>query len=64
MLQSNNWHKYRPELVLVESHLSRVEEVIGSDITRFLSDVGYEMYAWIKPTVVYRQAHLEDPLVV
>lgn len=63
VLESNNWQKYRPELLLVECHVAQIEGVIESDTTRFLKRVGYEIYAWTKPTVIYRQANLVDPLV-
>lgn len=63
VLKSNDWNRYRPEILLVENHLSHVSEVVDSEITRFLQAVDYEIYAWIKPTVVYRRANSWDPLV-
>jgi FkbM family methyltransferase len=61
VLRSNNWEKYRPELVLVESHEDTFEQVLNSEITRFLKTVRYDLYSWIRPSVVYRNEDLPSP---
>lgn len=63
VLRSNDWERYRPELVLVEDFKMDVANVEASEIYRFMRSVGYEMYAWLRPTVVYRQIGLRDWLV-
>jgi FkbM family methyltransferase len=63
VLRSNDWHRFRPELVLVEDFRMTVEDLTASQVYRFMRDVGYEMYAWLRPTVVYRQMGRRDWLV-
>lgn len=44
VLQSNNWEKYRPMILLVESsHFLDMEEHLKSDIALFLNSVQYKL---------------------
>jgi FkbM family methyltransferase len=54
VLRSNDWRRYRPELVVVEQHKEAISEILESDITRFLEEVGYSVCSWINPSVIYR----------
>lgn len=60
VLRSNNWEKYRPELVLAEDHLLLSDQVSGSPITQFMESVGYSWCAWVGPTIVYRDQSKRD----
>jgi len=45
VLQSNNWDKYRPTYVLVESPPSEVFQADSSELYQFMKQVGYGMFA-------------------
>lgn len=55
VIQSNNWTKYKPTVVLVEADndASTIESVAGSKIATFLKAQGYSISAWIKPTIIF-----------
>ena len=58
VLQSMDWEEFRPELVLVEQELSALDELSSSKITSFMKSVGYDVQAWIPPTLVFvHKAH-------
>ena len=40
VLQSNDWKKYRPKIIMIESRFN-VQEDVYSDIVRYLNDKGY-----------------------
>jgi FkbM family methyltransferase len=44
VLQSNNWQKYRPDIVLLESELQLLD-FMNSDIYHFMQKNGYTIYA-------------------
>ena len=54
VLHSNDWSRYRPELVVVEEHKDTLREVLESDVARFLEEVNYSLYSWIKPSLIYK----------
>lgn len=60
VLRSSNWGRYQPKLVLVEDHSVSEPDLAASEVYRFMRSVGYEMYAWLRPTVVYRRIGLPD----
>lgn len=41
VLKTNNWEKYKPEVVLVEEFGASVEEILSSEIYSFLVSKGY-----------------------
>jgi FkbM family methyltransferase len=45
VLRSNNWDKYRPTYVLVESPPSEVFQADSSELYQFMKQVGYGMFA-------------------
>jgi hypothetical protein len=53
VLRSNNWNKYRPELVLAEDHQNSLTAIMYSKITQYMAEVNYSVYAWIRPSIVY-----------
>lgn len=63
VLRSNDWERFRPELLLVEDFHMDVANPAASQTYEFMRQVGYEMYAWLHPTVVYRQPGMRDWLV-
>jgi FkbM family methyltransferase len=54
VLRSNDWRRYRPELVVVEQHKDAIQEILESDVARFLEEVGYSLYSWAKPSLIYK----------
>ena len=54
VLQSNDWFKYRPLLVLVESHTSNLSEIKSCPIYNYMISVEYELYAKTHFTFFYK----------
>ncbi len=55
VLKSNNWDKYRPELVVAEEYVDSFGDVPHSPVNRFLHERDYEIYAWARPSLIYRR---------
>lgn len=53
VIQSNDWNKYRPEMVLVELLSSTLSQLEKDEISLFLSRQGYEIYAKAVNTVFF-----------
>jgi FkbM family methyltransferase len=54
VLESNDWTKYRPEVLLVEVLDNTFPELLASRTSLFLHAQGYEIYAKAVNTVIYR----------
>jgi FkbM family methyltransferase len=55
VLRSNNWQRYRPEVVLVEDlRALRLNDVAESAATQFLCGEGYAPISKARYTIVYR----------
>jgi FkbM family methyltransferase len=54
VLQSNDWQKFRPELVLVESYVYELKALGTDPIHQFALNHNYRLYAWTPPTLIYR----------
>lgn len=57
ILKSNDWNKFVPSVVLVETDFSYVE-LLSSDINAFMSKHGYELYAKTVKTCFFKHASL------
>ena len=55
VLQSNNWEKYRPNVILVEILASSLAELESNKVSLFLKKEGYEIYAKAMNTVIFRK---------
>lgn len=55
VLRSNDWGKYKPEVVLVEVLGTTLEEIMHSDIALFMQDKGYGVYAKTFNTVFFKR---------
>jgi FkbM family methyltransferase len=54
VLQSNNWDKYRPKLVLAESLSTKsVEDLLGSEICRYMTSKGYYLHSKLCNTTIF-----------
>lgn len=56
VLKSNDWQKYRPEMVLVEVFGGSFSAVADSDINQFMIHRDYELYAKTVNTVFYKDS--------
>ncbi|MCK5460340.1 FkbM family methyltransferase, partial [Candidatus Parcubacteria bacterium] len=55
VLKSNNWQKYRPEIVLIEDLKKSLTDIFNSNITIFMQKQGYQLYAKTFNTVFYKK---------
>jgi FkbM family methyltransferase len=53
ILRSNDWTRYRPEVLVVEDHSRTIDQVLAGEIHGFLAATGYRLHAWVKPSLVY-----------
>lgn len=58
VLNSNEWTKFRPKLILIEQFVNKVDEIAASEVCRFLREQHYECKNVIGDTVVYIRADL------
>jgi hypothetical protein len=54
VLLSNNWNKYSPNVVLVEILDVRLDDVITSEIAKYMNSKGYVVFAKTLYTVFFR----------
>lgn len=57
VLQSNDWQKYRPELVVAENYSSTLDDLKNSEILKYMTAQNYEVLAWLKPSIIFRNMH-------
>lgn len=57
VLRSNDWTKYRPEVVLVEVIGLTLNEIARGEVTAYLGERGYAFYAKAVNTVIYRRVY-------
>jgi hypothetical protein len=53
VLQSNDWEKYRPKIVLVEILGEAMARVISNPVTLYLSDKNYVLYSKTVNTAIF-----------
>jgi Methyltransferase FkbM domain len=53
VLRSNDWQRYRPEVILVESITGDLDKIAGDASSQFLKTVGYRIYAKTVYTCFY-----------
>lgn len=54
-IESNNWDKYRPEIVVVEDHVNSVEALLDGDVFKTMLSFGYALHAWVRPSLIFRR---------
>lgn len=54
VLESNNWEKFKPRLILIEILVSNFEEINFHPITIFLKKYNYHVFAKCINTILYR----------
>lgn len=55
VLKSNNWKKYRPDLVLVEDLQSDIEKLFSTELYNFMKLNGYKLVARTFNTLFFRR---------
>lgn len=61
VLQSNDWRRFRPRIVLAEALGNTLEKVTGSDIFQLMNREGYELIAKTFNTLVFRDRSAGSP---
>ncbi len=56
VLQSNDWQKYRPTIVLAESHTSSLSNIESCPIYNFMKTVGYTLHSKTHYTYFYQDS--------
>lgn len=55
VLRSNNWDKYKPTVILIEQHNILLQELMESEIFRYLNDKGYLLFGKCLNTAIYKR---------
>jgi FkbM family methyltransferase len=55
VLKSNNWAKYAPKLIAIEILGSTIDELLENEVTIFLGQFGYTIYAKCVNTVIFKK---------
>ncbi|MEC7275020.1 MAG: FkbM family methyltransferase [Bdellovibrionota bacterium] len=55
VLNSNNWDKYSPEVIIIEDHKFDPEEPLKSEIVQFLKGKGYKLKANALISLVFKK---------
>jgi hypothetical protein len=59
VLHSNNWDKYRPSYVLVESQQIDLEKNNNSELLGFMREMGYGLFAKTCYTYFFKNSRLK-----
>lgn len=55
VLKSNDWSRYRPQIVAVEQFGSSLEALGKTDLYQYLLAQGYGLIAWYRPTLIFER---------
>lgn len=55
VLQSLDWTAYHPRLVIAEQFGKSIDEVLSSEVYRFLRERGYRLIAWYNPSLIFER---------
>jgi FkbM family methyltransferase len=56
VLMSNDWDKFRPEVLVAEHDAGRVDDVVRSELYEFVIGQRYELIGWLRPSLIFRDA--------
>ena len=56
VLKSNDWSRFRPRIVLIETLESSVEQVLDGDEYAYLRELGYRLHSKLANTVIFLDA--------
>ena len=60
VLKSNNFNKYKPKVILIEILGSSLNDIESNEITKFLRDQEYSIYAKAMNTVIFIQEKFHE----
>jgi FkbM family methyltransferase len=52
VLRSNDWQRFRPKVLVVESHVDGLDRLASSGPIAFMLQQGYEIHSWLRPSVM------------
>lgn len=58
VLRGLNFAVYCPKLVLVETHLREIDEILRSDLHQFMVQKGYSLRNWVGYSLIYSSANM------
>lgn len=54
VLQSNNWNKYIPSVIVIEAYAANINDILESDIYKYLVELSYDLIAKTPNTAIYK----------
>ena len=54
VLKSNDWERYRPELIVAEVYVDDISQLVNSELYQFMHQQDYECISWLKPSIIFR----------
>jgi FkbM family methyltransferase len=54
-IKSNNWDRYRPEIVVVEERANSIEALLDGEVFKTMLAFGYVLHAWVRPSLIFRR---------
>lgn len=55
IIQSNDWERIKPRFILIESKADSVQQVLDSELTKYLRGKSYEMISKLYNTIIYKK---------
>lgn len=62
VLQSNDWSRYRPRVLVVEVINTSVEDLLSTEEVRFMQDMGYVVHSKLFGSVILLDAQSGDDI--
>jgi len=59
VLRSIDFDRYQPRVVIIESHIRSLEELMDSEEFKLLTANGYNMFNWTGPSVLFLRKETE-----
>ena len=65
VLRSLDFEMYKPKVVVVELHAERIEEILKSELYKFMRGKRYSLYSWIPLSLLFvRDGYLKSSAVI
>lgn len=53
VLESLNFETYKPKVLVVEIHAETIEEILSSELYKYIKNQKYSLFCWIKPSLIF-----------
>jgi hypothetical protein len=53
VLRSLDFEIYKPKVVVVELHTDKIEEILKSELYKFMREKKYSLYSWVQPSLIF-----------